>query len=134
MVASQDPGSGAKRGRGGLPKGRSAYNLKSRIVSQLRRLFLWHPGLKEVRDRCRVTRGVYRCEGCFEAAPAKGMRCDHIVPVVGLEGFVDWNTYISRMFDVIPQGIQYLCRDCHDKKTASERVERKTRRRNAKAS
>lgn len=53
------------------------------------------------------------------------MRCDHIEPVVAPTGFVDWNTYISRMFDSIPDGIQYLCLDCHAGKTAAEREERK---------
>lgn len=101
------------------------YNLKSRIVNQLRRLFLWHPGLKEVRNRTRIERGRYWCDGCGLAFGSKEMRCDHIEPVVDpATGFQDWNTYISRMFDVIPDGIQHLCKSCHAIKTAEERIAR----------
>jgi hypothetical protein len=101
------------------------YNLKTRIVGQLRRLFLWHPGLKEVRNRTRITRGVYECENCLQLFPAKEMRCDHAAPVVDpRKGFEDWNTYISRMFDVIPDGINHLCKGCHTAKTTRERQAR----------
>ena len=110
------------------------YNLKTRIVGQLRRLFLWHPGLKEVRDRTRVERGVYVCEECFGHFRAKEMRCDHVEPVVDPRaGFKDWNTYISRMFDAIPNGIQHLCLSCHARKTELERLERLEGRRIARA-
>jgi len=52
------------------------------------------------------------------------MRCDHVAPVVALSGFEDWNTYISRMFDVIPDGIQHICLWCHREKTLQERQAR----------
>lgn len=85
---------------------------------------MWHPGLKDVRDRTRVGYGLYVCEGCTRAFSSKDMRCDHILPVVELSGFRDWNTYISRMFDAIPNGVQHLCKECHALKTKTERTER----------
>lgn len=63
---------------------------------------------------------------------------DHITPVVDPAiGFVDWDTYIRRMF---PQGegkrFQCICHACHDKKSEEERNERAQRkcRGNKKAS
>lgn len=78
-----------------------------------------------MRDRTRVGRGVYQCEECELEFHASEMRCDHVEPVVDpATGFVDWNTYIHRMFDVFPSGIQHLCKSCHDDKTATERAAR----------
>lgn len=94
----------------------------------LRRLFLWHPGLKDVRNRTRVGFGRYLCEGCGLVYPSKQMRCDHIKPVVEISGFRDWNTYISRMFDAIPDGIQHLCRECHQNKSNQENGQRRAYR------
>lgn len=71
------------------------------------------------------------CEGCGQPNHYKNMRMDHKEPVVEARGFVDWNSYISRMFDAIPDGIQHLCKPCHDVKTAQERV---ARQRNKEAS
>jgi hypothetical protein len=57
---------------------------------------------------------------------------DHIDPVVDPHtGFVDWNTYIERMFCELT-GFQVLCFDCHSKKTSIERSIATERKRNAK--
>jgi hypothetical protein len=93
---------------------------------------MWHPGLKDVRDRTRVGYGRYLCQGCQGVFSANEMRCDHVLPVVELSGFRDWNTYIARMFDAIPDGIQHLCKACHDVKTREERVARVGARRQRK--
>jgi len=46
---------------------------------------------------------------------------DHINPVVDpAVGFVDWNTYINRMF-LEEKGYQVLCHACHGIKTRDER-------------
>ena len=87
-----------------------------------------------MRDRTRVQRGLYQCEGCGHSFGAREMRCDHVEPVVDPRaGFKDWNTYISRMFDAIPSGIQHLCQGCHARKTELERLERLEGRRIARA-
>ena len=55
---------------------------------------------------------------------------DHVDPVVGVEGFVDWNLYISRMFE---GALQILCnysgerdgvQSCHHIKTKQEQEAR----------
>ena len=84
-----------------------------------------------------VSRGLYECAECntIGAAtlpPAEGKQrrrnnsaVDHISPVVEPSvGFVDWNTYIERMF-IEAEGYQVLCHNCHAAKTADERTQRK---------
>ena len=53
------------------------------------------------------------------------MKADHIIPVVGTEGFVDFNTFITRLF-VESDGYQALCESCHQVVTAQEQAERQS--------
>ena len=66
----------------------------------------------------------YRCAGCNGDFPSKDVNVDHKDPVVSSSGFVDWNTFIDRLFCGVGN-LQVLCGVCHDKKTAKERGERK---------
>lgn len=107
------------------------------IVSGLRALHMkWSPKTKCISE-ARVRRGVYKCEHCKKEGAAtlppkegnkkriKNILADHIDPVVSpVDGFVDWNTFIDRLF-VEQDGYQALCSSCHDKKTAEEREIRK---------
>ena len=98
----------------------------------------WGPKI-EVKRGARVDRGKYQCAG-YECEPhivtatlpankPGGRRIDnalvdHIDPVVDpATGFVNWDTYINRLF-VEKEGLQLLCRDCHDRKTAREKEQR----------
>lgn len=68
---------------------------------------------------------LHRCAHCEKLFPKGEMRADHIEPVVDPDiGFVDWNTYIERMFPE-RDGYQALCDGCHKIKTAEERKRRK---------
>lgn len=87
----------------------------------------WGP-VNAVRKDARVDRGIYMCAG-YKKRKHKVKRTvdgkmnifvDHIEPVVGPEGFKDWNTMIERMF-VEADKLQLLCRDCHDRKSKDER-------------
>jgi len=87
--------------------------------------------------KARVARGVYRCGGyniephdvaVTVAVRGKGrirnVAVDHIKPIVDPKlGFVSWDDIIRRMF-VEEEGLQVLCKECHDKKTADERKQR----------
>ena len=106
---------------------------KAFIVSMIRRQTMrWKPK-SEVKRKARVSRGMYECAGCGKHGPAtlpppKGKKrrinnalVDHIEPVIDPKvGFVDWNTYMDRMF-VEEDGLQLLCHSCHTKKTQQER-------------
>lgn len=74
----------------------------------------------------RVERGLYKCAMCQQLFGPKAIKVDHIEPVVSVkEGFVDWNTYIARMYPENPNSFSILCTQCHDSKTAVERELRK---------
>ncbi len=65
----------------------------------------------------RVAPGKYKCADCQGHFPIYDVCRDHIDPVVSIEaGFVDWNTYIDRLF-VLKDNYQILCKGCHDVKT-----------------
>lgn len=67
----------------------------------------------------------YKCAKCKGNFPAANVVVDHVNPVVDtMVGFVDWNTYVERMF-CEADGLQVLCKPCHSDKTAQERKERK---------
>jgi hypothetical protein len=67
----------------------------------------------------------YKCADCKGNFPAASVVVDHIDPVVDtMTGFVDWDTYIERMY-CEADGLQVLCKPCHKEKTALERKERK---------
>ena len=122
---------------------------KSRIVSALRQISsYWKPKQQCIRS-ARISIGKYRCAECKEIVPStiqgewksgkkkgkkrkiKNILADHINPVIDPhKGFIDWNTYIDRMF--IEEGWQALCKQCHDIKTKEERAIATKRRRDAK--
>jgi DNA-directed RNA polymerase beta' subunit len=63
---------------------------------------------------------MYKCNSCGGNFEAKDTHMDHIESVIDVQvGFVDWNTYISRLF-VDVDGYQLLCSGCHLIKTTME--------------
>jgi 5-methylcytosine-specific restriction endonuclease McrA len=100
------------------------------LISQLRRLSYRQPqsGRTQAFARARISRGIYQCEGCGGTFTSSQVQADHVLPVVDPElGFIDWDTYISRLF-VKADGYQILCSgvdSCHQKKTNSENARRK---------
>lgn len=113
---------------------------RSFIVSALRSAHgRWGPKAA-AKAEARVSRGVYRCAHCNTLGPAtlpplpgrkrrrNNCAVDHIEPVVDPSvGFVDWSTYIKRMF-VEKEGYQVLCWECHEAKTKAEREQAVARR------
>jgi 5-methylcytosine-specific restriction endonuclease McrA len=64
----------------------------------------------------------YACAECKEDFPAKQVQVDHKKPVVDPKrGFVDWNTYIERLF-CDKKNFQVLCLECHKVKTKKEKT------------
>lgn len=69
----------------------------------------------------------YRCAKCKILFPRKQVDADHTKPIVGEEGFVDWNTWVERGFIPI-KGFKCLCKACHKLKTNGERQSRMKQR------
>lgn len=62
----------------------------------------------------------WECNKCKGHFPQKQINVDHIEPVVDPQvGFVNWDTFINRMF-CSPDNLQVLCLDCHKVKTQQE--------------
>lgn len=94
------------------------------LRSKLRRASYAWPPRKNALKAGRVSRGKYKCAKCENIFGPKEISLDHIDPVIDPHvGFVDWNTFIDRLFCDIP-GWQILCDLCHDAKTAVEQAVR----------
>lgn len=119
---------------------------KNKIISALRKLsYTWQPRLN-VRKRAKRAPATYECElckyWCYEGKSEKNfeklkeefpdkkikmeaLRDDHIEPVRDVkDGFVDWNTFIERMY-CEEENFQTICKSCHAVKTKKETEERK---------
>jgi 5-methylcytosine-specific restriction endonuclease McrA len=117
--------------------------LKNFIISLLRKSnFSWKPK-KETALKCRSDKKLVnlktgkenmasKCEVCETLIFEKELKVDHIEPIVPVEGWgdttewlgVNWNEYLSRMF-VESDGLQGICKPCHDIKTKQENKQRK---------
>lgn len=108
------------------------YNHKAFIVSLLRRGTFKFPFRNEAMKLARVEYGRYLCNMCKQVVWRRDVKVDHITPAVGIEGFVDWNTYIDRMYPQDVNAFQVLCNDCHKIKTKQEVDARKLYRHSKK--
>lgn len=102
----------------------SKFNKKTWIIGSLRRISGRYPFKYLTKSEARLERGLYVCSICKEPTRSKNIQVDHIEPVVGPEGFVDWNTFIERLF-CDKDGFQAVCKFCHSLKTKDENAERK---------
>ena len=68
---------------------------------------------------------LHRCAICGELFPKGQLIADHVDPVVCPDqGFINWDTYISRMFCEVG-GFQALCKPCSHEKTQEENARRR---------
>jgi hypothetical protein len=106
------------------------YNLNTALTSALRKTWRNYPPRREAILAAKDPRNPKHiiCAECETSVHEKLCHCDHIVPVVGANGFVSWDQKIERMF-VAADGYQILCESCHENKTAKEREEKKLVRR-----
>lgn len=112
--------------------------LKNWVINLLRRgTFRWGPrGVAE--KRFKVPNGLYKngkpkfgykCNDCKKIFMKKDTVTDHTDPVIPMEGFSSFDTYIERMF-CDEDNFQCLCIKCHDQKTTLEKDFRKRWRAN----
>lgn len=118
------------------PRKKKTYNLKTRISSALRKLWLYHPERTATKKRCEAGSSFiktaksgreykapyYKCEKCKKKVDY--IEIDHIEPVAGYTGFKDWNTYVDRLFVTADKMIG-LCDSCHAAKTLVQKEIRK---------
>lgn len=87
----------------------------ARLRSAVRRVWQWYSEPRKIAiSRCRVARGLYRCERCHTIDTV--IQVDHIEPC----GDVFSNGYLTRLY-CSSQGLQGLCEKCHKEKTAYDR-------------
>ena len=108
---------------------------KGWIISLLRRGTMRWPPRNEALAKAKTEKKIntatgrmaqhFKCAVCLQDYSAKNVVVDHIEPVVlpGI-GFIDWNTYIERMFCSV-ENLQVLCKTCHDIKSSTEKTQRK---------
>ena len=133
-----------------MPKPIKAYNggewtesrYNSFIKSALRKASIKWPPKYQVLKEAQVGKKInsltgriamhFTCAGCGEGFPAKCISVDHILPVVDPEtGFISWDEVITRMF-CEKDGLQVLCKACHDIKTNKEKEIAKIRKQSSK--
>lgn len=67
---------------------------------------------------------MIKCYLCSELHDRSNIQVDHVSPVVDLDGFKDWNTYIEQLFCDI-SNLKAVCKECHYLKSSEEREERR---------
>ena len=116
------------------------WNQQAAIRGALRRTFSRSPVIREVlfkvrrevpkynKDGSRAKKDAvqYRCNVCQTFVGSTKVSVDHISPVVSVvEGFLDFNTFIERLF-CDESNLQVICDSCHNTKTQAERIGRLT--------
>jgi 5-methylcytosine-specific restriction endonuclease McrA len=118
-----------------------SFYLRSWLIGQLRRIYRRYPPYFETLNKDQIVSYVkskkgkdlkrvhVTCAHCHQIFKKAEVQVDHIIPVVPESGFPtingedDWNTYLKR-FLVGPEGLQRLCKPCHQIKTNSENENR----------
>lgn len=106
---------------------------KAFIISGLRAASRRYPPKFETLNEAKTSKKInektgriaqhYQCKKCKQDFPAKDVQVDHKKPVVDPKtGFVDWNTYVERMF-CEKKNFQVLCKECHLIKSKKERYD-----------
>ncbi len=118
------------RNGGDWTEGRYRSFVTSVIRSGFRR---WPQKYKVLKNNC-VGRRInpasgkmamfYKCAECGGEFTSTNVQVDHYEPVVDpVKGFVDWDTFIERLF-CEENNLQVLCKKCHSVKTKEEKTKR----------
>lgn len=119
-------------------------NLYTWLVPKLRQIARIWPGKNIARDKAkeRVHIGfykngnpeykvMYKCVDCEQLFDGKETHVDHQIPVVGIEGFTDWDDYVNRLF-CDSNNLVIRCIECHKIKSFLENKERSEFRKSKK--
>lgn len=104
-------------------KKKKEWTLSRYLLPAARKIWFYSPLRTNVANSAlvEVYKGIktYRCQKCRKIT--EKVQVDHKLPVVDPEvGFVDWNTYFSRLFCDI-SNLWAICEKCHSLKTAREK-------------
>ena len=113
------------------PESWTSGRLQGFIIGVLRAGHKRWPFKYEVKNEAKTEKRVnpetgrvaqfYLCSACANEFTNKEVEVDHIDPVVDPNvGFVDWNTYITRLFSP-KDNYQLLCKSCHKIKSNEEK-------------
>jgi 5-methylcytosine-specific restriction endonuclease McrA len=85
----------------------------------------WPPKFAVLQDAKRTVKGKrhkyeYQCALCKKWNKMTEVSVDHIVPVGTLRCYNDLPGFVERLF-CEKEGLQVLCRECHNTKTQEER-------------
>jgi 5-methylcytosine-specific restriction endonuclease McrA len=95
------------------------YNLRSRLTSAIRRVWLYSPHRNQILKDAKAAGN--KCNICKK--PQEKLEVDHVKPTVKLSGWDgDWTFFINTMFE---GEMVALCKNCHQAKTALQRETRK---------
>lgn len=105
----------------------------SKIRSALRNAFrYWKPAMKALENASRPSQSSnkllkkeYQCATCKGFFPRKSVDIDHIIECGSLRSYEDIVPFLKRLTTEDVSGFQVLCKDCHKKKTASVRNNKK---------
>lgn len=119
-----------------LPKTRNAGTMTeaafwSFIRSALRQKSRWWKPISQAKAKAKRSykgplkrqKFEYQCAECLDWFPDKKINVDHKIPAGTLKCAADLPGFVERLF-VEVEGLQVLCSNCHDKKTAKERENR----------
>jgi 5-methylcytosine-specific restriction endonuclease McrA len=107
--------------------------IKSALRSASQR---WPPKYKVLSDSYRLTKinektgrmaKHYECNRCKELFPLKDVEVNHIIPIVPISGFDNWDGVIQRLF-CEKEGMETLCKPCHKIITKEENESRASRK------
>jgi 5-methylcytosine-specific restriction endonuclease McrA len=117
------------------PKKKPKWNENAAIRSAVRRIFSRSPVVREILNKSRRERTWYKkngteaskprvefqCSSCGEWFMGKDIQVDHVDPVVDpTVGFLDWNTFIERLF-CNASNLKILCKAEHKAKSDLEK-------------
>lgn len=105
-------------------KQKKEQSLRTWLTPKLRRLsYQWAPR-NQAKALARIERGKYKCAKCNNIFGPKEIVVDHINPVVAVDGFTNWEEYITSLFCDITN-FQILCEECHSDKSQKENITRR---------
>jgi len=91
------------------------YNLESKIVQALRKIWSFSPNRREALKLAKSENPFeFRCAICKRLTEKPFV--DHKTPI-GLED--SWDGFIEKLF-CEPSGLQIMCRQCHKNKTSED--------------